>query len=240
MKKTFLFAVLTTMAIITNAQFYAGGAFSEKSTWLLNKAVFDRGEDQDIAASFGNSYGIVAGFKFSDNMGVELNFLFNKHTQKYVGTRDCGDFNSMSVYHSIDIPVLLKLGDNAYFEVGPVFSLMQNARFQIEYDGTFCPADEDRDNKEDYANTFFGAAMGFGGNIELTDNLKLTLGLRLYYGFTDIGGVNAWGWNKKTTEDMDNWYHLTNPDDDNHYGHKDFKTNPASGGLRIGLIYVID
>ena len=239
MKKTTLFSVLFALTFFANAQFYLGGAFTENSTWLLNKAVFDRGEDQDIAASFGNNYGIVAEFKFSDNMGVELNFLFNKHTQKYVGKTSC-DYNSISSYNSIDIPLLLKMGEGAYFEIGPVFSLMQNARFKIDYDGSICPGDEDRDNTSDYVNTFFGAAMGFGGNIGLTDNLKLTLGLRLYYGFTDLGGVNALGWNKEKTEDMDNLYNLIHPDDDNHYGHKDFKTNPASGGLRIGLIYVID
>ncbi len=241
MKKVSLFISLIAFAIMGNAQsFYLGGAFSENSTWLLNKAVFDRGESQDIAASFGNNMGIVAGFMFSDNMGVEMNFLFNTHTQKYVGKLDCGDYNSQSTYHSIDIPVLLKVGEKAYFEVGPVLSLMQGTRFEINYDGTFCPADKSEENKEDYTSTFFGAAMGFGGNIDITDNLKLTLGLRLYYGLTDIGGVNALGWNKKDVEDMDNWYNLAHPDDDNHYGHKDFKTNPASGGIRIGLIYVID
>jgi len=239
MKKNFLTIVLMFFVTLANAQFYAGGVFSENSTWLLNKAVFDRGASQDIAASFGNNYGIVAGFKFNENYGVEINFLFNKHTQKYVGNFIC-DYNSISTYNSIDIPILLKLGEGAFFEVGPVFSLMQNAHFKIEYDGTICPGNEDRDNREDYVNTFFGAAMGFGGNISLTDNLKISLGLRLYYGFTDIGGVNALGWNKEKTEQMDNAYNILYPNDDNHYGHKDFKTNPASGGLRIGIIYVID
>jgi len=243
MKKNLLFGVLLFVSYFASAQFYLGGAFSENSTWLLNKAVFDRGETQDIAASFGNNYGIVAGMNFTDNMGIEINFLFNTHTQKYTGTNwpinGC-DYNSQSTYHSIDIPVLFKTGEKAYFEIGPVLSLMSSATYDIEYSGNLCPSDKHVENKEDYSSTFFGMAMGFGGNIDLTDNLKLTLGLRLYYGLTDIGGVNAWGWNKKTTEDNDNLYNAIDPSDDNHYGHKDFKTNPAAGGLRIGLIYVID
>jgi opacity protein-like surface antigen len=248
MRKKLLLAVFVLISYFASAQFYMGGSFAENSTWLLNKAVFDRGSEQDIAASFGNNYGIVAGMKFSDNLGVEINFLFNTHTQNYTGTSvvkpgpvefDC-DYTSKSTYHSIDIPILFKTGDKAYFEIGPQLSLLQSARFEINYSDNCILNDEARENKEDYTSTFFGFAMGFGGNIDITDNFKLTLGLRLYYGISDIGGVNAWGWNKETTTKQDDNYNILNPDDDNHYGHKDFKTNPAAGGLRIGLIYVID
>ncbi len=242
MKRNLLLLGFALISYIASAQFYLGGSFTENSTWLLNKAVFDRGDDQDIAASFGNNYGIVAGIQFTDNLGLEVNFLFNTHTQNYTGkdwpVLGC-DFTSKSTYHSIDIPVLLKTGGKAYFEIGPQLSLIQSATYEIDYSSSAC-TDKSVDNKEDYSSTIFGLAMGFGGNIDLTDNLKLTLGLRLYYGFTDIGGVNAWGWNKEDTENMDNLYSIANPDDDNHYGHKDFKTNPAAGGIKIGLIYVID
>lgn len=243
MKRNLLLIGFVFISYFASAQFYLGGSFAENSTWLLNKAVFDRGDDQDIAASFGNNYGIVAGMQFSDNLGVEINFLFNTHTQNYTGKdwpyNGC-DYTSKSTYHSIDIPVLLKTGGKAYFEIGPQLSLIQNATYEIDYSDNRLLSDKKEDNKDDYASTIFGLAMGFGGNIDLTDNLKLTLGLRLYYGLTDIGGVNAWGWNKEKTIQEDKNYNLLDTSDDNHYGHKDFKTNPAAGGIKIGLIYVID
>ncbi len=247
MKKLVVLSLFVLVALGLNAQsFYFGGSFTGKSTWLLNKAVFDRGASQDIGASFGNDFGIVGGVNFNESTGLEINFLFNKFSQKYVGTEDTwagilGDYTSQSIYKSFDIPILFKTGgEGAYFEIGPVLSFINAATYERDYDNALLTDVEKGDNVSYYNGTNFGAIMGFGGNINVSDNLKITLGLRFYYGITDIGGVNAFGWDVKTTEDMDQFYQAGHPTEDNHYGHKDFKTTPLSGGLKIGLIYVIE
>ena len=251
MKKLIVLSLFVLVALGLNAQaFYFGGAFTGKSTWLLNKAVFDRGASQDIGASFGNDFGIVGGVSFNDGgAGLEINFLFNSFSQKYVGTKDdwfyagiWSDYTSKSVYKSLDIPILFKTGsEGAYFEIGPVLSFINKATYERDMDDATLPDTKPTDNLSFYNGTNFGAIMGFGGNINVSDNMKITLGLRFYYGITDIGGVNAYGWDSKTTEDMDTDYIPYDKDhSDNHYGHKDFKTTPLSGGLKIGFIYVIE
>lgn len=246
MKKLIALSLLVVAAVGLHAQsFYFGGAFTGKSTWLLNKAVFDRGASQDIGASFGNDYGIVGGISFNDGAaGIEINFLFNTFSQKYVGVEDdfagiYSDYTAKSVYKSFDIPVLFKTGsEGAYFEIGPVFSFINKATYERDMDNANLQ-DINTDNLAAYNGTNIGAIMGFGGNINASDNLKITLGLRFYYGITDIGGVNAYGWDKATTTQKDKDYNFIDSSSDNEYGHKDFKTNPLSGGLKIGLIYVI-
>ncbi len=247
MKKLFVLSSIVLLTLGLNAQsFYFGGAFTAKSTWLLNKAVFDRGASQDVGVSFGNDFGIVGGVNFSDAAGLEINFLFNTFSQKYNGTKDIdaailSDFTSKSIYKSLDIPILFKTGsEGAYFEIGPVISFINKSTFEMDYDNALMTDLEPSDNLTNYNGTNFGVIMGFGGNINVSDNLKITLGLRFYYGFTDIGGVNAYGWNQKSTKDWDNSYQLFHPEKDNHWGHKDFKTTPLSGGLKVGLIYVIN
>jgi len=248
MKKLIVLSLFVIAAVGLNAQsFYFGGAFTGKSTWLLNKAVFDRGASQDIGASFGNDYGIVGGIDFNDGgAGIEINFLFNTFSQKYVGTKDnfagiYSDYTAKSVFKSFDIPVLFKTGsEGAYFEIGPVLSFINKATYERDMNDARLQDIEPTDNSDAYSGTNVGAIMGFGGNINVSDNLKITLGLRFYYGITDIGGVNAYGWDKETTENKDNLYNVLDSTSDNEYGHKDFKTNPLSGGLKIGLIYVIE
>ncbi len=243
MKKLILLFSVVLMTLGVSAQnFYFGGAFSAKSTWLLNKAVFDRGASQDIGASFGTDFGIIAGMQFDESTGLELNFLFNSFSQNYVGQMDISneEYTSKSIYKSVDIPILFKTGEGAYFEVGPVLSFVNKASFQFDWSNALYGDTAAYDNKESYNNFVFGAMMGFGGNIDVSDNLKITLGLRFYYGITDLGGVNAFGWNKAETTRQDEIYQLFKPTEDNHYGHKDFKTNPLSGALKIGLIYIVE
>lgn len=243
MKKWILLFSMVLMTFVLHAQnFYLGAAFTGKSTWLLNKAVFDRGASQDIGASFGNDFGLIAGMKFDDNVGLELNFLFNKFSQNYLGQMDNSneEYTSKSVYKSLDIPILFKTGEAAYFEVGPVLSFVNSSSYEFDWSNALYNDTAAYDNSESYNNFVFGVILGFGGNIDISDALKVTLGLRFYYGITDLGGVNALGWNKGQTTKQDEYYQLFHPTSDNHYGHNDFKTTPLSGGLKLGLIYIIE
>ena len=81
MKKVAFLFILLGITTMSFAQLTVGGHFAYNSTWLMNKQVFDAGAEMDVAASFGNYYGIIAGYYFSDQFGVEANINFNKLKQ---------------------------------------------------------------------------------------------------------------------------------------------------------------
>jgi len=247
MKK--LFVTLGLLVFLGNYLFsqalYGGleGAF--QNTWLMNKAVFDRGASQDIDVTFGQNYGIVAGFMVSESFGVEINFLYNHMGQKYVGEADFAagifdSYSSESFINTLDIPVLARFGKDAFFNIGPVFSMTQAANFTYT-SGTYSTENNNLqgDNKDKYVKTFFGVIMGFGGDIHITKYIAIRAGLRFYYALQDIGGVNAYGWDDAMTETKDKEYFVTHPDNDDHWGHKEFSTSPLTGQLRLGVVFKV-
>jgi len=199
---------------------YAGVSFSGASTWLINKWVFDKGDEQDIAASFGYSVGAVAGYYFKDNFGVEVNILYNAHNMKYTGEVFLNKYDSQTSLKFTDIPVLFKAGKETYFEIGPVFSFLNKAEYCIESNGN----KNTKNVKSDFKSSGINVAFGFGVNIEVTKQVFINTGLRLMYGLTDIKGVDAIGYSKSD--------YSSNAD-----GIDDFKNNIASGVIHLGVIY---
>jgi hypothetical protein len=247
MKKLFITLALTVFIGLSSfAQaFYGGVEGAFQNTWFMNKAVFDRGASQDVDVTFGQNYGIVAGFMFSESFGLEVNFLYNHMGQKYVGEADpiagiLADYSSESFVNTVDVPILARFGKDAYFNIGPVISLTQAANFTYT-DGSYLSeyTNIQGDNKDLYQKMFFGVALGFGGDIHLTKRLAIRAGMRFYYALQDIGGVNAYGWDKATTIERDHLYNLTHPENDDHWGHKEFSTNPLTGQLRLGVVYKV-
>ena len=245
MKKIFFISLFVSLAFTSFSQFYAGAHFAYNSTWLMNKQVFDEGPEMDIAVSFGNYFGVMAGYYFTDQLGVEININPNKIVQKYrgdfklSGTDERAYYNSSTVLNTIDFPILLKLGKVAYFELGGIFSLVNQATYNKKFDGNYVIAvykdipfytdfanRENVDVKETFKDFGFGAVIGFGTNINLIeDALKLNFGLRFNYIITDLQGINALGY----TKDVRPWVSEKET--------KTFKTNPLYLGLKAGLIY---
>jgi len=249
MKKIALFFVLVSISVMSFAQLTVGGHFAYNSTWLMNKQVFDEGAEMDVAASFGNYVGLIGGYYFTDNFGVEIDFNSNKIEQKYEGSikylvgDERNDYNSSLVLRTLDVPVLLKFGKVSYFEFGPVIQLVNKAT----YTRTF--VDESSDGlpigwyndrlytfnnltnkgvKADFNGTGFGVAMGFGANFNLmNDQLFLNFGVRFNYILTDLKGVNGLG------ENINSAY--VSDIEETH-----FFTNPLYGGLKLGIIYMFE
>lgn len=245
MKKIFLASLFICFIFKGYSQFYLGGQIAYNNTWLLNKQVFAEGPEMDVEASFGNYYGFIAGYYFSDIVGLELNMNINKISQKYRGdfnipfVDERAYYNSSTVLNTIDFPILLKLGKVAYFEFGGIFSLVNQATYNKKFDGNYVIAVykdipfytdfANRENvnvKETFKDFGFGAVIGFGTNINLIeDALKFNFGLRCNFIISDLEGINALGY----TKDVRPWVSEKET--------KTFKTNPLYLGLKAGLIY---
>ncbi|HOZ29325.1 MAG TPA: hypothetical protein PLL66_00240 [Bacteroidales bacterium] len=246
MKKIVLILVFAAVSTISFAQLTLGGHFAYNSTWLMNKQVFDEGAEMDVAASFGHYYGLIAGYYFSDNFGLEINFNSNKIEQKYSGSIDyvIGDernnYNASTVLKTTDIPILMKFGKNSYFEFGPMFQFVNKATYTRTFDETanlgwyndhfYTFSNEvNKAVKSDFNGIGIGVCMGFGANFNLIEDvLKLNFGMRFNYIITDLQGVNGLGLNKENTSFISDSERVN------------FKTNPLYGGLKLGLVYFFE
>lgn len=260
MKKIILIvAIMASIVFTTKAQdgLFAGVQFAYNSTWLMNAQVFDEGAEMDVDVPFGYYWGFVIGYDFLDNLGVEVDFNINKITQKYVGDIDffIGDntnsYTATTTINTFDIPVMLKIGEESYFEIGPVFQMVNKATYTSNYEeefGILAPGwykekliiSDDvfgtRSNEnvtEKFKNNGIAIAFGFGSDIEMVDDLLfLNIGVRFQYTLTDMQGVNGLG----LTKDSD-FVPEDNQDGDNEKLR--FKTNPLLGGFKIGIKYKI-
>jgi hypothetical protein len=238
MKKTFLFIAL----IIATSNLFAqkkGGSNSGasisvgamgigKNTWLFNKNVLDdKNSSQEMEASFGSSFGLNMSIYFTENVGIGLDVLYATHSQKFNGITDDitkTPYRSKFRLSSLDIPLYLRLSTNggAFFELGSYFSVITNAQYTSDTEGIYqaiIPSSYDAKTNT----TAFNIAplLGFGIDINLTDYLILTPGLRFSYGLSNLQGVDGRG------NPIENY---PAPE----------KTNSLSGGLQLGIVYRID
>lgn len=244
MKRIILVSLFLCFIFKGYSQFYIGGQFAYNNTWLINSQVFAEGPEIDVEASFGNYYGIITGYYFSDIVGFELNMNINKISQKYRGdfnipfVDDRAYYNSSLVLNTMDFPILLKLGKTVYFEIGGIFSLVNKATYNKKFEDNYFTAiykdlpyfdftnRENLDVKETFKDFGFGTVIGFGTNINLIeDALKFNFGLRCNFIISDLEGVNGLGY----TKDKKPWV--------SEQESMIFKTQPLYLGLKAGLIY---
>jgi hypothetical protein len=249
MKKLGILLVLFSISAMSFSQLTLGGHYAYNSTWLMNKQVIDEGAEMDVAASFGSYYGLIAGYYFSDNFGLELNFNSNKIVQQYQGsikylftlTDERNLYKASTVIRTTDVPILMKFGKTSYFELGPVIQLVNKATYSRTFEETdpFKPGiynsnaysftnEVNKGVRADFNGAGFGVALGFGANFNLIDDvLKLNFGIRFNYIATDLKGINGLGLNKDSN-------YISTIEKEN------FHTNPLYGGLKIGLVYFFE
>ncbi|MDQ3049659.1 MAG: PorT family protein [Bacteroidota bacterium] len=254
MKKALLTIAIVVAALSTQAQnFRIGVSGGINSTWLMNKNVFDANDGLDIAATFGGRFGIDAIYSFNDKIGVGLGFNFiSTNSQKYTGDNirlDGGVVNGLNgdittKLNYFDIPIMLRLTSSGgtYFEIGPQFGFLTKAEATYENNDNSVFDFEDFDIKDDFESTNIALVFGFGVDIDVTEKVFITTGLRLGYGFTDV------------TKEYDTpaEYYAANPealifteshvtslnahyDDNGKFNYE--KTSRVFGGLHIGISY---
>ena len=218
---------------------------------LINEADFAEGDELNFASTWGRAYGVMAGYNFTDKISIRTNILLSSQGQKYVGDLsqfqniDSGsyamntvgqkfiagnlsnDYTAEVKLNYIKLPFLLKINSDPdeaaffSFEIGPQINILSSATHIID-DKTVSYSPFNFETKDLYNSSTFAVAFGLGADFSLTDNLKLNANLRFDYGLTDaenkafeVSGRKAWSEDRPAT-------------------------NPATGGLMLGLTYVLD
>lgn len=236
MKKT-IFTILfisITILSISQKKINVGLHFAENSTWLINDYVYISGPIMRVDPSFGNYFGVVGEYEFTDILGVELNMNFNKIVQKYNG--DLSIFNiineeitsenkykSYTKLNTLDIPILFKVGNKIYFEIGPLFQFVNKVTYGINWNNSGNVETSNNELKNSFNKAGMGASVGFGCNIGIIpDKLYANIGFRFNYVFTNMVGIDALGNSFKDVKK------------------NGFETFPLYGGIKLGLIYRIN
>jgi len=246
MKKALLTIAVVIAALSTQAQgFRVGVSGGVNSTWLMNKNVFDANDGLDIAATFGGRMGIDAIYSFNEKVGLGIGFNFiSRNSQKYTGDEAFlnGDLTTKLNYFDIPLTLRLTSSGGTYFEIGPNFGFLNKAEESYENDDFSNLDYEDVDIKNAFESTNIGLVFGFGVDIDVSENIYITTGLRLGYGFTDVTKEydNDLEFLADNPESLDNdAFYLTtlaahvDDDGDNNYE----KTSRVFGGLHIGISY---
>lgn len=234
MKKLLFSVALVAMALTVNAQKFKiglGGGFN--STWLMNKNVFDADDDLNVAMSFGGQFGLKTEYYFNDKLALELGIMRAGHNQKY-DLNDGNDQLTLKLRY-LDVPLLLRLGGDkgGYFEFGPQFSFLNSAK-DVDDDG------DSHDVKGSLKGANIGLVIGFGVDVDLSEQFTLTAGMRLGYGFSDV--TKKYSNAIDMAQDMDDmsgatyWANFK----DGTSGDFSYKaTSRAYVGVHLGVLYTI-
>lgn len=239
MKKLLLSVAIVATALSVNAQKFKvglGGAFN--STWLMNKNVFDAGDDLDIAMTFGGSFGLKTQYYFNDKLGLELGIMRTGHNQKYEGTYLTYSYSTKLKLRYLDVPLLLRVGGDkgAYFEFGPQFSFMTSAKEDYSDNLKSILVHKDMDVKNSLNATNIGVLIGFGADVDLSESITLTAGLRIGYGFTDVTKKES----DLSAGDNEAWATVWANYKKGTSGTLSYKsTNRLFGGIHLGILYTI-
>ncbi len=246
MKKALLTIAVAIVALSTQAQsFRLGISGGVNSTWLMNKNVFDANDGLDIAATFGGRVGIDAIYSFNDKVGVGIGFNFlSRNSQKYTGDEAFLDGDLTTQLNYFDVPITFRLTSTGgtYFELGPQFGFLTSAKETYEGDVASAFDYEDYSVKGAFNTTNVALILGFGADIDVSENVFITTGIRLGYGFSDV--TKEYESSEEFLSDnpdaaFSNAFYLTSVaaqiDDDGDLNYE--KTSRVFGGLHLGVSY---
>jgi len=223
MKKLFIslsiFACFSSLKAQT-ITFDVSAKYAYSATGLLNKSISDLGASQDYDLAFSSNYGLAGTFNFG-KIGLGVEYLMGNFKAGYQGDQVLigGAYTSNVDLKTTQIPVYLRLGGSkgSFGEFGVVMNNVKSAT----YTNSNYLIDPSTDVSNQYQN-FMGYMVGVGGRFGLLDlPVMVSVSARFMYSTADAKGVDALG------SDLD----LYNP-----YN----KTNAASVGLHVGVVYSID
>ncbi|OFY20510.1 MAG: hypothetical protein A2W98_06180 [Bacteroidetes bacterium GWF2_33_38] len=200
-----------------------GAKYAVNSTWLLNKQV---GEDnnQSYTMTFGHDFGGIVHVKLAEQFGIKSEVLANTTIQKYSGELSGIDYKSVIELKTLDVPIMLTVGNKFYFEAGFVFSFINKAEYELSA-SNFSSYENVKENFEETNNAI---AIGLVKSFEFGDGFHFLMGLRATKGVKDIKGINSMGYTKEELENLE----LTDYID---FGADEFKTSSLTVGLYVGL-----
>jgi opacity protein-like surface antigen len=207
---------LSAGTAVAQKQLYFGLQGTGLSTWVTNAQNYGR-PDMDYVATFGGGGNVTIGYDFSKNIGLQLQFGYEKLGQKFKDTQVKNDttyqYTRNIKLNYLQLPLLFKYRTNGeaarfYVMVGPQFNFLLSAN-QTYYKNDVKIEDQYQNpitsewvklGEEDittyYTSYDIFARLDFGADITVAKNLFITTGISLAYGLTDI---NATDWRNKNS-----------------------------------------
>jgi hypothetical protein len=223
MKKLFLSLSILTFVGTAKAQtltFDVAAKYAYSATGMFNKNISDLGASQDYDVAFSSNYGLAGTLNFG-KIGVGIEFLMGNFKAGYQGDQGLigGAYTSAIDMKTTQIPIYLRLGEEkgSFGEFGIVMNNVKSAT----YTNSNYLIDPSVDVSNQYQN-FMGYMIGVGGRFGLLDlPVMISVSGRFMYSTADAKGVDGLG------ADLDFYSPVQ-------------KTNAASVGLHVGVVYSID
>lgn len=240
-----------SLSFLTLAQegVHIGVVGGPQFSMALNKGVSDS-PYLDYINTWGSFYGLGFNYHFSETVGAGIGFNLSNQSQKYEYYKSgYTPYDGLLVRNYLRIPVLLHFNSSpgsVMFKgfLGPQFSMLMGATYTqgtnddlftkeyIDANGNSNTLDDPAelksysgDVKSDLNSSSIGLTFGLGLGFGVTDNVVIDFGIRMGYDFTDSGNMFKNVDIQYTDSDLEN---MDNP------------TNNLTGGVELGITYVID
>jgi hypothetical protein len=161
--------------------------------------------------SFGYDYSLVLGLNFNDLSFLQLSIGNTMLAQRY-DHRDAEGYVSRVRIKALDFPVLFRIGEVVYFEIGPWLSYVYDAKYDWDFNDADFPSEQayeqtlgiapidgisgmsgEVDVSDYYKDYNLGMMLGVGGHIELGWYVTMITGLRGGIGLLDAHGIDNLG-----------------------------------------------
>ena len=222
MKKLIISLSILLSSGLANAQTITADVtakYAYSATGLFNKSISDLGASQDYDLAFSSNYGLAGTFNFS-KIGLGVEYLMGTFNAGYQGTIGSVAYTSEVSLKTTQIPVYLRLGgsEGSFGEFGVVMNNVKSASYFNSnelIDPSSVPTNAAYQN-------FMGYMIGVGGRFGLLDlPVMVSVSARFMYSTSDAQGVDA----------LNVPLSLYSPAN---------KTNAASVGLHVGVVYSVD
>jgi hypothetical protein len=250
MKLFFSILLTALLGSAVSAQTLVGARGQAASTWMFNKNLSDNGDLVDYKGTFTGGGGVSVIQYLNETVGVELGVGVNTIAQRTQGEFEFGGETEDYVFETsvkyLEISTLFKAlsEGGTYFEVGPVFMLNQSEDEKViesSVDDIFSEQQDLTNAVEgDFNSLIVFGVIGFGVNFDIAENVKMGVGLRLGYSFSD--SVVEVSEDEYETGDPElGWYsgiaHTDAPLTEGDYSPE--TTNATFAALNVGIYYAI-
>lgn len=206
MKKSILFAAIAVAASVSistsvKAQkgFYAGAQGVAQINIMFNETDANK-PGADYKSKLGTSFGLSGGYNFTKNMGVGAEVMYATIKQRYMDN----SVRYTQKFNYLKIPVVFTYNTNPDRKF--MFTAKAGPQVGILLKSGISGATDPKLNgstKSQYKNVTFGAMVGTGVRMRMTDNIFLDAGLRVDGSFTNTENKHYHGYAAGRTKSHD-------------------------------------
>ena len=156
-------------------------------------------------------FGGKLGLNFNENHEITVDFIYGNFKQGFQYDVDLPkldsnstftpteEHNSEITFTTMDIILMYRHNkDGRYVEIGPRISLISNSKRTDDY--------YTEEFNQNYFNSYiYGMTFGFGGYMVGTENIGITAGARLGFGFSDLISEEGKAFNMPTLKAYDSY-----------------------------------